>query len=224
MNKDQPLDNQWLARALWDLGAVTFGDFTLGGSTVNSPVFINPKLLISNPMALSVAAKLMVQEIELAQSLRRAKLQSYDVLAGVPVGGMLLALALSLESMTPLIYTRTRQEGTGPRGIEGRFQPGMRALVIDDLITGGRNVLEIVSFLQEHDIVVHDALVLIDRDMGAHARLKAQGINLISILKLEVMMKYYSSQGLIDPDDYQRYVDYAKRNSPARAPVAEKDD
>jgi len=60
--------------------------------------------------------------------------------------------------------------------------------------------------------------------MGAHARLKAQGINLISILKLEVMMKYYSSQGLIDPDDYQRYVDYAKRNSPARAPVAEKDD
>ena len=34
MNKDQPLDNQWLARALWDLGAVTFGDFTLGGSTV----------------------------------------------------------------------------------------------------------------------------------------------------------------------------------------------
>ncbi len=73
MNKDQPLDNQWLARALWDLGAVTFGDFTLGGSTVNSPVFINPKLLISNPMALSVATKLMVQEIELAQSLRRSR-------------------------------------------------------------------------------------------------------------------------------------------------------
>src|SRR6476660_1700677 len=147
MNKDQPLDNTWLARALWDLGAVTFGDFTLGGSTVNSPVFINPKLLISNPMALSVAAKLMVQEIELAQSLRRSKVQSYDVLAGVPVGGMLLALALSLESMTPLIYSRPRPEGTGPRGIEGRYSPGTRALLIDDLITGGRSVLETAQFL-----------------------------------------------------------------------------
>ena len=213
MNKDQPLDNQWLARALWDLGAVTFGDFTLGGSTVNSPVFINPKLLISNPMALSVATKLMVQEIELAQSLRRAKLQSYDVLAGVPVGGMLLALALSLESMTPLIYTRTRQEGTGPRGIEGRYNPGAtRALLIDDLITGGRNVLETAQFLAEHEIEAVDAVVLIDRDMGARARLKHAGIHLISILKLDAMMTQYQSLGLIDDDQYQRYLDYVKAN------------
>ena len=220
MNRNQALDNLWLARALYDLGAVSFGDFTLGDSTTNSPVFINPKLLISNPMALRVAVKLMHQEVTLAQSLRRARVHPYDVVAGVPVGGLLLATAFSLESSVPLIYPRLKPEGTGPRGIEGRFQPGMRALVIDDLITGGRNVLEIVSFLQEHDIIVHDALVLIDRDMGAHARLKAQGINLISILKLDVMMQFYSSQGLIDPDDYQRYLDYAKRNTPARMPAA----
>jgi orotate phosphoribosyltransferase/uridine monophosphate synthetase len=55
MNRNQALDNLWLARALYDLGAVSFGDFTLGDSTTNSPVFINPKLLISNPMALRVA-------------------------------------------------------------------------------------------------------------------------------------------------------------------------
>jgi orotate phosphoribosyltransferase/uridine monophosphate synthetase len=220
MNRNQALDNLWLARALYDLGAVSFGDFTLGDSTTNSPVFINPKLLISNPMALRVAVKLMHQEVTLAQSLRRARVHPYDVVAGVPVGGLLLATAFSLESSVPLTYPRLKPEGTGPRGIEGRFQSGMRALVIDDLITGGRNVLEIVSFLQEHDIVVHDALVLIDRDMGAHARLKGQGINLISILKLDVMMKFYSSQGLIDPDDYQRYVDYAKRNAPARMHAA----
>lgn len=217
MNRNQALDNLWLARALYDLGAVSFGDFTLGDSTTNSPVFINPKLLISNPMALRVAVKLMHQEVTLAQSLRRARVHPYDVVVGVPVGGLLLATAFSLESSVPLIYPRLKPEGTGSRGIEGRFLPGMRALVIDDLITGGRNVLEIASFLQEHDIIVHDALVLIDRDMGAHARLKARGINLISILKLEVMMKFYSSQGLIDPDDYQRYIDYTKRNAPARA-------
>jgi orotate phosphoribosyltransferase len=212
MNKDQTLDNLWLARALYDLGAVTFGDFTLGGSTVNSPVFINPKLLISNPMALSVAAKLMVQEIELAQSLRRSKVQSYDVLAGVPVGGMLLALALSLESMTPLIYSRPRPEGTGPRGIEGRYSPGTRALLIDDLITGGRSVLETAQFLAEHDVEVLDAVVLIDRDMGARTRLKHAGIHLISILKLDAMMTHYQSVGLVDDEQYQRYLDYAKAN------------
>lgn len=221
MNRDQALDNLWLARALYDLGAVSFGDFTLGDSTTNSPVFINPKLLISNPMALRVAVKLMHQEVTLAQSLRRAKVHPYDVVAGVPVGGLLLATAFSLESSVPLIYPRLQPEGTGPRGVEGRVRPGMRALLIDDLITGGSSILETAEFLAEHDIVVHDALVLIDREMGAQARLKARGINLISILKLDVMMKFYSSAGLIDPDDYQRYLDYAKRTSQARSTLAD---
>jgi orotate phosphoribosyltransferase len=214
MNRSQALDNLWLARALYDLGAVSIGDFTLGGSTTNSPVFINPKLLISNPMALRVAVKLMHQEVTLAQSLRRARVHPYDVVAGVPVGGLLLATAFSLESSVPLIYPRLKPEGTGSVGIEGRVRPGMRALLIDDLITGGSSILETARFLEDHDIVVHDALVLIDRDMGAHARLKAQGINLISIIKLDVMMNLYSAAGLIDPDDFQRYEEYVQQNAP----------
>src|SRR5260221_9887366 len=121
MSKDQTLDNQWLARALYELGAVSFGDYTLGGSTVNSPVFVNPKLLISNPMALRVAAKLMYQEVSLAQSLRRSKMKilPYDVVAGVPVGGLLLAMAYSLEAGGAFIFARPPPDGNGPRRIEG---------------------------------------------------------------------------------------------------------
>ncbi len=220
-HKDQALDNLWLARALYDLGAVTFGDYTLGGTTVNSPVFINPKLLISNPTALRVAAKLMYQEVTLAQSLRRAKTQPYDVVAGVPVGGLLLATAFSLESSTPLIYPRTRQEGTGARGVEGRYTPGARALLIDDLITGGSSILDTARFLAEHGIQVHDAVVLIDREQGAYTRLKHAGINLISILKLDVMMNHYHSNGLIDDEQYQRYLDYVQANRHAEEEAAE---
>jgi orotate phosphoribosyltransferase len=208
MSKDQTLDNQWLARALYELGAVSFGDYTLGGSTVNSPVFVNPKLLISNPMALRVAAKLMYQEVTMAQSLLRSKVQTYDVVAGVPVGGLLLATAYSLESSTPLIYPRLKPEGTGPRGVEGRFIPGARALLVDDLITGGSNMLETAGFLSEHGITVHDAVVLVDRDQGAHARLKHAGIHLVSILKLDVMMNLYRANGLIDEEQLLRYLRY----------------
>lgn len=224
MNKDQALDNLWLARAMYELGAVSFGDFTLGGSTVNSPVFVNPKLLISNPTALRVAAKLMSQEVTLAQSLRRSKMQPYDVVAGVPVGGLLLATAFSLESSTPLIYPRMKPEGTGPRGVEGRYTAGTRALVIDDLITGGSSILDIVRFLNEHGILVHDAMVLVDRDQGAHARLKHAGINLISILKLDVMMNLYRSLGFIDEQEHERYLAYvrsvrrAESDQPASGP------
>ena len=123
---NQPLDTLWLARAIYDLGGVTFGDYTLGGSTVNSPVYINPRALISNPEALRVAARLLGEEVALAQSLRRAHAQQYDVVAGVPTGGLLLATAFALETNTPLIYARLRPEGTGQRGrirsgLDGHF-------------------------------------------------------------------------------------------------------
>jgi orotate phosphoribosyltransferase len=214
-SKDQSLDNLWLARAMYELGAVTFGDYTLGGSTVNSPVFINPKVLISNPAALRVAAKLMLQEVTLAQSLLRPKVQQYDYVAGVPVGGLLLATAYALESNTPLIYPRSKPEGTGARGIEGRFQPGSRALLIDDLVTGGSSLAETAMFMAEHGVTVHDAVVLVDREQGAAQRLKHAGISLISILKLDVMMNLYRSSGLLDEEQHESYLAYVRATRPA---------
>jgi orotate phosphoribosyltransferase/uridine monophosphate synthetase len=215
-HNDQQLDNLWLARALWDLGAVTLGDFTVGNSTVHSPVFVNPKLLISNPTALRVAVKLMYQEISLAQSLRHPKAQPYDVVAGVPVGGLLLATAYSLETNTPLVYSRLKPEGTGARGIEGRYTPGARVLLIDDLVTGGGGLTEIAQFLAEHDLVVRDAVVLIDRGHSAADALRQQGINFMSILKLDVMMMHYLSSGLITDDQHQAYQRYVRESSGAR--------
>jgi orotate phosphoribosyltransferase/uridine monophosphate synthetase len=216
-HSDQQLDNLWLARALWDLGAVTFGDFTVGNSTIHSPVFVNPKLLISSPTALRVAVKLMYQEISLAQSLRHPKAQPYDVVAGVPVGGLLLATAYSLETNTPLIYSRLQPEGTGARGVEGRFTPGARVLLIDDLVTGGGGLTEIALFLSEHDLKVRDAVVLIDRGHTAADALRQQGINFMSILKLDVMMMHYLSSGLIGDEQYQAYQRYVRESGAARS-------
>jgi orotate phosphoribosyltransferase len=213
---DQHLDNLWLARALWDLGAVTFGDFTVGNSTVHSPVFVNPKLLISNPTALRVAVKLMYQEISLAQSLRHPKAQPYDVVAGVPVGGLLLATAYSLETNTPLVYSRLKPEGTGARGVEGRYTSGSRVLLIDDLVTGGGGLIEIAQFLAEHDLLVRDAVVLIDRGHSAAEALRQHGINFISILKLDVMMMHFLSSGLIGDEQYQAYQRYVRESGAAR--------
>ncbi len=215
--KDQPLDNLWLARAIFDLGGVTFGDYTLGGSTVNSPVYINPKALSSNPEALRVAVRLMAQEVALAQSLRRSPAQQYDVVAGVPAGGLLLATAFALETNTPLIYARMKAEGTRQRGIEGRYWPSARALLIDDLVTGGNSITQAARLMADHDIVVHDAVALVDRQMGARARLKRAGINLISILTLDVMMNLYYESGLITEEQHNQYLAYARASRAAIA-------
>ncbi len=208
MAKEQTLDNLWLAQTLFDLGGVQFGNFTVSESAVSSPVFVNPKVLISNPTALRVASKLMQQEINLAQSLRRARAHPFAVVAGVPVGGLLLATAFSLETNIPMIYARVRPEGTGKRGIEGRFSMGDTALIIDDLITRGSSVLETAELLDENRLKVKDVIVLVDREHGATERLRRRGYNLISILKLDVMLNHYMSRGLISEETYNICAEY----------------
>ena len=208
MAKEQTLDNLWLAQTLFDLGGVQFGNFTVSESAVSSPVFVNPKVLISNPTALRVASKLMQQEINLAQSLRRARAHSFAVVAGVPVGGLLLATAFSLETNIPMIYARVRPEGTGKRGIEGRFNMGDTTLIIDDLITRGSSVLETAELLEENRLLVKDVIVLVDREHGATERLRRRGYNLISILKLDVMLNHYMSGGLISEETYNICAEY----------------
>ena len=208
MAKEQTLDNLWLAQTLFDLGGVQFGNFTVSESAVSSPVFVNPKVLISNPTALRVASKLMQQEINLAQSLRRVRAHPFAVVAGVPVGGLLLATAFSLETNIPMIYARVRPEGTGKRGIEGRFNMGDTALIIDDLITRGSSVLETAELLEENRLTVKDVIVLVDREHGATERLRRRGYNLISILKLDVMLNHYMSRGLISEETYNICAEY----------------
>lgn len=208
--KEQSLDNLWLAQILFDLGGVQFGNFTVSESAVSSPVFINPKVLISHPTALRVASKLMQQEINLAQSLRRPRVHPFSVVAGVPVGGLLLALSYSLETNTPLIYARTRPEGTGKRGIEGHYNPNDTAIIFDDLITRGSSVLETASLLEESSLKVKDIIVLIDREHGAGEQLRRRGYNLMSILKLDVMLNHYMSKGLISEETYRTCSEYLR--------------
>ena len=43
---DERVANLWLAEELWNLGGVQFGDFSLGETVVNSPVYVNLRRLI----------------------------------------------------------------------------------------------------------------------------------------------------------------------------------
>ncbi|MEK7215165.1 MAG: hypothetical protein AAB289_06190, partial [Chloroflexota bacterium] len=54
--------NLWLAKALWEAGAVRFGDFTVGRSTVHSPVYVNVRRIISRPRVLKRVGRVVARE------------------------------------------------------------------------------------------------------------------------------------------------------------------
>jgi len=201
--------NLWLAKTLWDLGAVQFGDFTLGRSTFHSPVYINLRLLISKPRALRRAARLMSEEVRSLQSMRRPHVAPFDRVTGIPFGGLHLATAFSLSSNVPMVYIHPAKErDTATPFLEGIYHRGETVLLLDDLVTSGGNVIEAAAFLGLSGLKVKDIVVLMDRQEGARERLKANGYNLISILGLESLLNYLMASGKIDEDSYRKSIDY----------------
>jgi orotate phosphoribosyltransferase len=203
---DKRVANLWLADELWQLGAIQFGDFSLG-TAVHSPVYENLRLLISNPAALREAAEVMLEEVRTLQNMRHPRLAHYDLVAGVPFGGLHLATAFSLLSGTPLIYLHPAKDGPG-HVIEGTYSGGQTVLIIDDLTTGGRSILQTAARLEEENLLVEDALVLIDRQHGGQMRLKREGINLEAILTLEAVLRYLGTSNKISPEWYHTCLEY----------------
>lgn len=195
--------NLWLADTLWKLGAVQFGSFTLGRTTVDSPVHINLRLLISHPTALWRAAHIIWDELLALQSMLHPQVQPFDVVAGVPFGGLHVATAFSLTAKVPMVYLHPRPDSLG-NDIEGTYNPNQRALIMDDLLAGGGSILETALQLEEAGLKVRDAVVLIDRQQGGSEQLRRQGINLVSLLTLEVLMNYLMSSGKISEDWYRK--------------------
>lgn len=203
---DKRVANLWLADELWKLGAIQFGDFSLG-TAVHSPVYVNLRLLISNPSALREVAEVMLAEVHTLQNMRHPRLAYYDLIAGVPFGGLHLATAFSLLSGTPLIYLHPSKDGRD-QGIEGTYASGQTVLIIDDLITGGRSIMQTAERLAAEHLIVEDALVLLDRQQGGQARLKREGVNLSAILTLEAVIRYLGASEKIMPDWYHQCLEY----------------
>jgi orotate phosphoribosyltransferase/uridine monophosphate synthetase len=204
---DERVANLWLADELWKLGAVQFGDFTLGNTAVHSPVYMNLRLLISNPAVLRRVAEVMLGEVQTLQSMRNPRMEPYDLVAGVPFGGLHLATAFSLLSSTPMIYLQPAKNGEG-HIIEGVYEGGQTVLIIDDLITGGSSVVQTAARLEADNLLVDDALVLIDRQQGGREHLQREGINLVSILTLEAVLHYLGSSQKISEEWYHKSLEY----------------
>ena len=201
--------NLWLAEALWELGAVQFGSFTLGRTTIDSPVYVNLRLLIGHPEALWRVAHVIHSQIEALQRKRQSQVAQFDLVAGVPFGGLHIAAAYSLNAKLPMIYLHPRPDDLGS-DIEGLYRLNQRALIMDDLLAGGGSILQTALQLGEAGLMVRDAVVLLDRQQGGRERLQDQGVNLVSLLTLEVLMNYLMFSGKISDEQFQKTMQFLR--------------
>jgi orotate phosphoribosyltransferase/uridine monophosphate synthetase len=205
--------NLWLAEALWQLGAIEFGEYTLGRTAIRSPVYLNVRKLIGHPTALWRAALVLHEEISTLRSMRNPPMDAFDLVAGVPLGGLHIATAYSLTAKVPMIYLHPGRGGD--TAIEGVYEPGQSAIIMDDLVTGGGSILETAERLRAAGLTVKDAYVLVDRQQGARERLRQAGIRLRATLTLEVILNCLMAGGFIKEEWYRRSLDYLRSEAGA---------
>ena len=203
--------NLWLARILWDSGAIQFGEFNIG-TTMRSPIYINTRLVISNPRALRQVGELIAEQTRTLSGMLRPSIVPFELAAGVPIGGLHLATAYSLIADVPMIYPHPHatEHDLYPE-IEGIYFPGQTVLLIDDLITGGSSIVESGGMLREAGLTVQDAVVLLDRQAGGASRLRAEGIRLHPLLKLDTLVNYLVSRELITQAQYAQCLTYIEQ-------------
>ena len=203
------MGNLWLARELWELGAVQFGDFNIG-RTVHSPVYLNPRLLIGNPSAFRRSARVMKEEAETLLSMRKPGMATVCARGRSSVWRIAFRHRVlpAHEDSADLSAPGEKRAGRGHRGeVRSRAK---HVLIIDDLMTHGTSVIDTATSLRAAGLDVHDAIVLVDRKQGGRERLRQHGINLVAILEIETLLNYLMSNRKIDEETYRRSLDYMK--------------
>ncbi|MGB3716651.1 MAG: orotate phosphoribosyltransferase [Candidatus Promineifilaceae bacterium] len=180
-----------LALTLFDIGAVRFGEFSLHSGRT-SPIYIDLRLLASFPEALRQAATAYRTLL---------KKMTFDLLAATPLAGLPIGTAISLEMNVPLVYARptTKGYGTGKQ-IEGKWEAGQRAVMVDDLITSGDSLLQGIKMLTSAGLIVTEAVVLLDREQGGREMLKSRGYTLSRAMTLGEVLAIYEAKRRISSE------------------------
>ncbi|UCE37816.1 MAG: orotate phosphoribosyltransferase [Thermoplasmata archaeon] len=166
-----------LKDSLKKCGAFKTGEFTLT-SGKKSNFYVDIKQASTVPEILREIAQCMA-----------GKLTDEKKIAGMELGAVPLAVALSLETNLPylIIRKRERKHGTG-KLVEGNLKSGDKVILVEDVTTTGSSLLKAAEIIKQEGGIVDRALVVVDREEGAFELLKENGLELVPLVRVSEMM------------------------------------
>lgn len=144
-----------LAARLADIATLT-GEFTLR-SGLTATTYFDKYQFEAQPELLADVAEQMVGLIP----------SDTELLAGLELGGVPVATALSLASGIPAVFVRKKAKEYGTAKLaEGPAIDGRRLTIVEDVVTTGGQVVISTGDLRERGASVATALCVIDREQG----------------------------------------------------------
>ncbi|MEM2122704.1 MAG: orotate phosphoribosyltransferase [Candidatus Bathyarchaeia archaeon] len=189
-----------LCRILLKTGALKFGVFKLTSGKL-SPYYVDLRIVPSFPKALKRI--IGFYELLAAEELKG----KFDKIVGIPTSGIPFAAILAYEMDKPFIYLRKERKTHGmEKRIEGLLYPGESVLIVDDLITTGKSIIEAVEAIRAEGGEAADALVLIDREEGGERSLKDMGVELHAFMKIREAAENLYDMEAITREQYEEIL------------------
>ena len=182
---------------LFHIGAIKTGEFRLKSGMI-SPIYIDMRSVISHPKIFLSTVNLLAQQMHNC---------TFDHVVGVPYAALPFASGLALLHQRSMIMPRKEIKDHGTRkAVEGVYHAGQSAIIIEDVITTGGSILEIVEILKNEGIYVRDAIVFIDREQGGRQKLADRGIRLHAVCTLTDIFTTLHDSGLISAGELQNIL------------------
>lgn len=199
-----------IAKDLLSIGAVFFRPnepFTWA-SGIKSPVYCDNRLTLTAPAVRSDV------ENGLA-SLIREHYPEAEVLMGTSTAGIAHAAITAHLLGLPMGYVRSGAKDHGRQNqIEGRLEKDQKVVVVEDLISTGGSVIEVVNVLREAGADVLGIVSIFTYGMQKGLdRLAQAEVRNVSLTNFDVIASVAAEEGYIQPADVQRLI--AFRNNPS---------
>lgn len=169
----------WLAREI-RRSSYLEGDFTLS-SGKRSHYYFDKYLFETKPQILKPLAQLLAEHLP----------PQTERIAGLELGAVALATAVSLETGIPFIVLRREEKGHGgEKRIEGEFKPGERVVLVEDIMTTGHQVLTAARGLEAAGLKVLLILGVVDREEGARENILEGGFPMQALFTRSTLEAY----------------------------------
>ena len=177
-------------------------------SGIKSPIYCDNRLTLTSPMVRNDVEEGLANLIQ-------ENFAGAEVLMGTSTAGIAHAAITADILGLPMGYVRGSSKDHGRKNqIEGRLVPGQKVVVVEDLISTGGSVIEVVNVLREAGANVLGIASIFTYNMAkSKEALEEANVKNISLSNFDVMIDVAAEKGYIKEEDKERLIKF--RNNPS---------